>query len=58
MNNMYSAFDKLITEPSHPNVFATSGTADNTVVEDIGAKKAQKERTAVMIILRFSVNLL
>lgn len=52
MNSMYSAFDTLMIEPSVLNVAATSGTADRTVVDDIGAKKLQNDMTATRIFFR------
>lgn len=54
INNMYIALDKLIIDPSVSNVADTSGTADSTVVEDTGARKEQKDKTAVMICFRRS----
>jgi hypothetical protein len=58
MKSMYKAFDTLMMEPSVLNVFATSGTAERTVVEEMGARKLQKETTATMTIFRRGVNLL
>lgn len=48
----------ILTEPSVPNVAATSGTADNTVVLLIGARKLQKDTTATMTALRRGVKVL
>ena len=56
MKTMYNALDTLMMDPSHPYVAATSGTAESTVVEDTGAKKLQKDKTATMTILRCSEN--
>ena len=52
MNNMYNALLKLIMVPVLLYVFATSGTAANTVVLLIGAKKLQKESRATITSLR------
>jgi hypothetical protein len=55
---MYKAFDTLMMDPSVLNVAATSGTADKTVVEEIGARKLQNDIAATMTIFRRSENLL
>jgi hypothetical protein len=46
MNNIYSAFDKLIMLPVVLYCAATSGTADRTVVLLIGARNEQKDTSA------------
>lgn len=48
MNNIYKALLKLIIVPVLLYVAATSGTAAKMVVEDIGAKKEQKDRRVTM----------
>jgi len=58
MKSMYKAFETLMIDPSVLNVAATSGTADKTVVEDIGARKLQNDIAATMTIFRRSENLL
>ena len=58
MKSMYKALETLMIDPSVLNVSATSGTAESTVVLEMGAKKLQNETTATMTILRRSVNLL
>lgn len=54
MNNMYNAFDTLIIDPSVLYVAATSGIAERTVVDDMGARKLQKDITATTINFLFS----
>jgi hypothetical protein len=52
MNNIYRALLKLIIVPVLLYVAATSGTAARMVVDDIGARKLQKARSATMITFR------
>jgi len=52
MNSIYSALLILMTLPVVPNSAATSGTADSTVVEEMGARKLQYEISATMMSLR------
>jgi hypothetical protein len=58
MNTRYKAFETLMMDPVVVNSAATLGIADRTVVDDIGAKKLQKDKTAVMICFLLGVNLL
>jgi hypothetical protein len=51
---MYKALDTLMIEPSVLYVAATSGTADNTVVDEIGARKLQNATTVTMMVFRRS----
>lgn len=53
MNTRYIALLKLMIVPVVANVLATSGTADRTVVDDIGARNPQKASTHVMTTLRW-----
>lgn len=57
MNTRYRAFVKLIIEPFVLKVAATSGTADKTAVEEIGARNPQKDNTAVITIFLRCENL-
>lgn len=57
IKSMYKALLIFIVVPLLPYVSATSGMAASTVVLEMGARKPQKERTAVMIFLRVSENL-
>jgi hypothetical protein len=53
MNRRYIAFVRLMIEPVELNVVATSGRAESTVVDDIGARKPQRARTQVITTLRW-----
>ena len=52
MNNIYRALLKLMIVPLLLYVAATSGIAAKIVVDEIGARKLQKERSATMITFR------
>lgn len=58
MKSIYRALDILMIDPSVLYVAATSGTADKTVVEEMGARKLQNDTVATMAIFRRSENLL
>jgi hypothetical protein len=53
----YRALLELTTLALVPNSSATSGRADAIIVELIGGKKAPKEARAVIMALRFVLNL-
>jgi len=52
MKIMKTPFERLIVVPFVLNVSATSGTAANTLVEEIGERKLQNESKATIIIFR------
>lgn len=52
MKTMYAALLRLMMEPDVLYSAATSGVADKTLVLDTGERKAQKDSTATMTLLR------
>jgi hypothetical protein len=52
MKTRYIALVKLIIDPVVWNVLATSGMAESTVVDDMGARKPHTPRTNVITIFR------
>lgn len=57
MKTRYNAFERLMIVPLELYVLATSGMADSTAVDEMGARNPQNERTPVIIIFRFGENL-
>lgn len=55
MKTRYRAFDKLMMLPLVLYVVATSGMAERMVVEEMGARKPQSDKTHVMTTLRRSL---
>ena len=52
MKSIYRALDRPMMEPVVLYVAATSGTAESTVVEEMGARKEQYDSRATMTSLR------
>jgi hypothetical protein len=56
MNTRYTAFVTPTIDPVVLRELATSGMAESTVVDDIGARKLQNETTHVIMTLRRGEN--